>query len=139
MRKLVLLLSLAVAMTAHLVVAAESDAVPKAQAAANAWLALADAGKYGATWDEAAAIFKSSISRADWEKALARVRSQLGAVKGRSVKSATFTTTLPGVPDGEYVVVQCDTRFESKAAAVETVTAMREKDGAWRVAGYFIR
>ncbi len=139
MRKLVVVIAVALAAASALAGAAENGAVAKAQGAANAWLALADAGKYGATWDEAAAIFKSSISRTDWEKALTRVRSQLGAVTGRTVKSATFTTTLPGVPDGEYVVVQCDTRFENKAAAVETVTAMHEKDGAWRVAGYFIR
>jgi hypothetical protein len=43
------------------------------------------------------------------------------------------------VPDGEYVVFQFNTSFEQKAAAVETVTAMREKDGTWHVAGYFIK
>ena len=29
--------------------------------------------------------------------------------------------------------------FEQKAAAVETVTAIREKDGTWHVGGYFIK
>ncbi len=52
---------------------------------------------------------------------------------------ATFTRTVPGAPDGEYVVIQFDTQFENKAAAVETVTPMREKDGSWRVSGYFIK
>jgi hypothetical protein len=37
--------------------------------------------------------------------------------------------TLPGAPDGEYVVFQFNTSFEQKSAAVETVTAIREKDG----------
>ena len=32
-----------------------------------------------------------------------------------------------------------DAQFENKAAAVETVTPMREKDGSWRVSGYFIK
>ena len=91
------------------------------------------------TWDEAAAIFKARISRPDWEKALRSGRSQFDALKARAVKSATFTRTLPGAPDGEYVVIQFDTQFENKAAAVETVTAMHEKDGSWRVAGYFIK
>jgi len=78
-------------------------------------------------------------TQSDWEKALKSVRSQLGAVKSRALKSATFTKTLPGAPDGEYVVIQFDTQFENKAAAVETVTPMHEKDGSWRVAGYFIK
>ncbi len=43
------------------------------------------------------------------------------------------------MPDGEYVVVQLETSFANKKAAVETVTPMLEKDGRWRVSGYFIR
>jgi len=49
------------------------------------------------------------------------------------------TTTLPGAPDGEYVVFQFNASFDQKAAAVETVTAIREKDGTWHVGGYFIK
>ncbi len=41
--------------------------------------------------------------------------------------------------DGEYVVFQFNTTFAQKAAAVETVTAVREPDGSWHVGGYFIR
>jgi hypothetical protein len=44
-----------------------------------------------------------------------------------------------GAPDGEYVVIQYDTKFDNKAAAVETVTVARGKDGVWRVAGYYIK
>jgi hypothetical protein len=42
------------------------------------------------------------------------------------------------VPDGEYEVVQFETSFANKAAAVETVVLSREKSG-WKVDGYFIR
>ena len=66
-------------------------------------------------------------------------RAPLGALKSRVFKTATFTRSLPGAPDGEYVVIQFDTRFENKAAAVETVTPMRQKDGSWKVSGYYIR
>ena len=138
MRKLVPILAMAAVLLASFASAAENEAVAKGQDGAKAWLGLADAGKYAETWDEAAAIFKARISRPDWEKALKSGRSQFGALKTRNLKSATFTRTLPGAPDGEYVVIQFDTQFESKAAAVETVTAMHEKDGSWRVAGYFI-
>ena len=53
--------------------------------------------------------------------------------------SKTFMTELPGAPDGRYVVIQFDTAFENKASSVETVTPMADPDGAWRVAGYFIK
>lgn len=66
-------------------------------------------------------------------------RAPFGNRRVRTLKSATFATTFPGAPDGEYVVFQFDTSFEQKAAAIETVTAIREKDGTWHVGGYYIR
>ena len=119
--------------------AAESDAISKAQVAARSWLALTDSAKYGQSWDDAASFFRSAVSRSDWEKAIKGVRSPLGAVKTRRVKSSTFTRTLPGAPDGEYVVIVFESQFENKAVAVETVTPMHDKDGTWRVSGYFIK
>lgn len=60
-------------------------------------------------------------------------------MQSRKLKSATYTKTLPGAPDGEYVVIQYDSSFVNKKSAVETVTPMLDKDGKWRVSGYFIR
>lgn len=116
-----------------------SDAVTEAQVAAKSWLALTDSAKYGQSWDDAASFFKRAVTKADWEKSIRGVRSPLGAMKARKVKSATFTRTLPGAPDGEYVVIQFESQFENKAAAIETVTPMHDKDGAWRVSGYFLK
>ena len=117
----------------------ETEAVAKAQRAATAWLALTDGGKYAESWDSAAALIKAAITKPGWEKALKSARSPLGALKSRKLKSATFARSLPGAPDGEYVVIQFDARFESKAAAIETITPMHEKDGSWRVSGYYIK
>ncbi|MFZ1643084.1 MAG: DUF4019 domain-containing protein [Candidatus Contendobacter sp.] len=117
----------------------EKAAVSQAQAAATTWLALTDAAKYGPGWDETASLFKAAVTKANWESALKGVRAPLGGVKSRKLRAATFTRTIPGAPDGEYVVIQFDTQFENKAAAVETITPMHEKDGSWRVSGYFIK
>ncbi len=119
--------------------AADTEAVSQAQKSANSWLVLVDAAQYGQCWNEAATLFKSAVTQQEWEKAVRSARAPLGALKSRTFKSATFTRSLPGAPDGEYVVIQFDTRFENKAAAVETVTPMRQKDGAWKVSGYYIR
>ena len=119
--------------------AADTEAVNQARKSASAWLALVDAAQYGQSWDEAATLFKSAVTKQEWMKAIQSTRAPLGALKSRTFKTATFTRSLPGAPDGEYVVIQFDTRFENKAAAVETVTPMRQKDGAWKVSGYYIR
>jgi len=110
-----------------------------AQKSAETWLALADAGKYDATWDEASSFFKSAVSKDQWVAAIKPIRSAMGAVQARKLASATFTKTLPGAPDGEYVVIKYDTSFEKKASSIETVTVTLDKDGKWRVAGYYIK
>lgn len=62
-----------------------------------------------------------------------------GRCSSRNDRSATYTRILPGAPEGEYVVVQFNTTFENKAQAIETVAAALDRDGTWRVAGYFIK
>jgi uncharacterized protein DUF4019 len=110
-----------------------------AQKSAEAWLTLADSGKYAETWDEGSQYFKAAITKDRWVSALQGVRSPLGKVVSRKLKSANLTKTLPGAPDGEYVVIQYDTSFENKKESVETIIPMLDKDGKWRVSGYFIK
>lgn len=68
-----------------------------------------------------------------------KARSPLGRLVSRKLESAKFTHELPGAPAGDYVVIQYDTNFEKKSGATETVTPMKDKDGVWRVSGYFIK
>ena len=110
-----------------------------AEDSATKWLGLVDAGNYAASWDEAAQLFKNAVSKQEWTEKVKAVRAPLGKVISRKLKSATLKTTLPGAPDGQYVVIQYDTSFEHKKSAVETVTPMMDQDGRWRVSGYFIR
>ena len=119
--------------------AGEKAAIGQAQAAAQAWLALTDVGKYAESWDEAATSFKAVVARPDWERMVKAVRGPLGGLKSRKLQSATFTRTLPGAPNGEYVVLRYATTFEHKTSAVETVTPLHDQDGSWRVSGYYIK
>ena len=118
--------------------AAES---PEEQAteAAQQWLELVDQGQYAESWATAAELFRGAISKEDWVKSLAGARTPLGEVKSREVSSRQHATSLPGAPDGEYVVIQYRTVFTAKSSAVETVTPMKDPDGRWRVSGYYIR
>lgn len=119
--------------------AGEVDAVETAKRETVAWLSLTDTQQYASSWESAAALFQAAISKDDWVRSLGAARSPFGTFKSREVASAKFSTTLPGAPDGEYVVFQFSSSFEKKASAVETVTAMKGPDGKWRVAGYFIK
>lgn len=118
---------------------AADNAEAKAVAAATSWLALVDAGKYGPSWDAASSMFKGGVTRADWERMAASARGPFGKLLTRDLAAAKAMSSLPGAPDGRYVVIQFKTAFEHKAQAVETVTTALEKDGVPRVAGYFIK
>lgn len=109
-----------------------------AQQAAESWLALTDTGKFAESWNQAGKIFRTAITKDQWVKTINAVRSPLGKILSRRLRRAEYTTTLPGDPDGQYVVIQYDTVFEKKQAAVETITPMLENDGKWRVSGYYI-
>lgn len=113
------------------------DTLP-AQDAARSWLVTVDAGAYGKSWDTASELFQKAIKREDWEKGLVAARGPMGAAGPRKTRAVQFTRNLPNAPAGEYVVIQYETSFENRPA-IETVTPVKEKDGTWRVAGYFIK
>ena len=106
--------------------------------AAIPWLHGIDAGSYAESWDAASSGFRGAITREKWVETLNGARRPLGDLTQRHVTEATFHTSLPGAPDGEYFVIRFDASFAHKATAVETVTMVKEKD-AWKAAGYFIR
>ncbi len=119
--------------------AQDAKDVAQARAAAEHWLALADKGQHGVAWSEAAESLQKAVGKPEWEQALQSARTQLGGLKRRTLKSATYTKKLPGAPEGEYVVIVYSSEFAGKADAVETVTPARAGDGSWKVSGYFVR
>jgi len=132
---LVLALLLGIYLTVH----AQQKPEQLAQQSSDAWLSLVDSGKYADSWQQASQLFKAAVTKEQWQSALRASRDPLGKVLSRKLKSATYAKTLPGAPDGEYVVIQYDSSFEHKQSAVETITPMLDKDGKWRISGYFIK
>lgn len=118
---------------------ADAKAEAEAQKAAETWLVLVDAGKYAESWKTAASYFQNAVTKQKWEHTIAAVRQPLGNLVSRKLKSAEYATSLPGAPDGQYVVLQFDSSFADKKQAVETVTPMLDKDGKWKVSGYYIK
>jgi hypothetical protein len=119
--------------------ASDKAAEKAAEQAARVWLGSLDAGDYAESWKQASSLFQSKVTEEQWKTAARNARGPYGKVLSRKVKSAQFERTLPYAPDGEYVVIQYETSFENKKDAVETVTPMKEKDGAWKVSGYYVR
>ena len=119
--------------------AAQTETDQLAQQSTDSWLSLIDSGKYAESWKDASELFKSHATKDQWQTAVKAARLPLGKLQSRKVKSTTETKTLPGAPDGQYVVIRYDSSFEQKQSAIETVTAMLEKDGRWKVSGYFVK
>lgn len=136
-----ILIAALLCITCPLAASSVSQAPQEAAAvkAAEHFLMLVDQGRYGESWDEAADLFVARVAKEEWRRTLAGVRAPFGALIKREVLSRQFTTSLPGVPGGEYVLILFATSFARKSDAVETVTTVLEDDGQWRVAGYFIK
>ncbi len=122
-------------------VTSQSSTKPEdlAQTSAQSWRVLTDAGKYAESWQKGSSFFRAAVTQTKWVAAVTSVRAPLGKVLSRKLKSATYVKDPPGNPPGEYVQIQYDTSFENKKDAIEIVAPMLDKDGKWRVAGYFIR
>ncbi len=110
-----------------------------AQDAAKLWLAEVDGDQYGKAWDRAASLFQNEVTREKWEINMIRIRGLLGSAEKRKLVSATPRQSLPGMPDGDYVVITWSTKFEHKARALELITVTKEKGEQWKVVGYVIR
>ena len=122
-----------------------------AQSAAAPWLARVDAGDYAGSWDQAARVLKGAVKQADWVQTLSGARKPLGRMVARRLKSREYTDKAPAGArmvggtlytwggSAKHVVLQFETAFTARPAAAETVIAVKDADGAWRVSGYSIR
>lgn len=111
----------------------------QAEKAAKQWLALVDAGKYGESYDQAAQSFRAAVSRTEWISNVSAARGPLGNVASRKLIKADEIRNPPNAPPGDYVGIQYQSSFANLKSASETVVPMLEKDGTWRVSGYFVK
>src|SRR5690606_5352077 len=100
---------------------AESEALN----AAERWLALIDRGDAAASWAAAARLFQEAVDEGRWKQSLEAAQRPLGRPVARQIRSMTYTTELPGAPDGEYVVLEFETTFERKKRGGERVVMMK--------------
>jgi serine/threonine protein kinase len=100
--------------------------------AAEAWLALVDAGDYAQSWE--AAYFLRSVSREEWVRRLERVRRPLGNLLARTLTSTTVSTTRRR----HVAQFTFATSFERLPAATEIVRLAIEPTIQWKTISYRI-
>lgn len=120
---------------------AADDSGKEKQAAVTAekWLKAVDSGNYTEVWAEASDVLKSAVKKEQFEDSLQSTKKAFGKLISRKEKSRTYKTSLPGAPDGEYVVLTFETSFENKKSAIETVTVQFGKNDQGKISGYYIK
>ena len=107
--------------------------------AAERWLAPVDAGRSADAYAMAATSFKSAVSRGQWRDGLRDIRKPFGRVVTRKAAKLASKSEKPKGDPGEQIVILFDTTFAGNKLATEEITMVRETDGLWRVAAYYIR
>ena len=107
----------------------------QAQSVASSWLSLTDAGKFGESWDAAAPVLQEGISREQWRKRGARVRSKLDTLTTRTLMGTQYRDSTRQIPGGQPVVaLQYETEFAGGSVLEAVITTKQADD--WAVAGY---
>ncbi|MEI6422932.1 MAG: DUF4019 domain-containing protein [Lentisphaerota bacterium] len=109
----------------------------EALADADAWLKLLDEGKLTESYDAASGFLKGKVSNDKWKTDIAEAIKPYGKIAARRNLGCMFSTRLPGMPDGDYVMLHFECVHSSGKTAVENVTMLLE-DGKWKAAGYYI-
>ncbi|RYY88519.1 MAG: DUF4019 domain-containing protein, partial [Comamonadaceae bacterium] len=117
----------------------EEEMANAGKLAAHAWLLLLDRKDWGTAWDATAAVFRQSVPLGSWMDGIPKVRQPFGNFVEREPVEAIYKTTMPGRPAGHYVSVMFKSKFDKNPQVQEVVTAVRDADGRWRVAGYTAR
>jgi len=91
-----------------------NDNTGVADAAAQNWLALIDAGNYSELGRKLLRFFGAQSRNRVWENSMNTFRQPLGNLVSRKLKSAEHLTEMPGAPDGQYVLMQFETSFATR-------------------------
>jgi Protein of unknown function (DUF4019) len=102
------------------------------------FLGYLDHGRYADSYAYTGMLIRAKLDRDAFAKQIEKTRAGTGALLARELMDASFTTTVPGAPEGEYVVLHYGASFADRQEAVETVILSFAK-GYWRVNGYNIK
>ena len=133
-----ILLALAIGLPAAVLAGGQADQRAKAQAAAQAWLALVDRADLAGSYAQAHPYLRATTDRAAWDYRLKELRADLGAMRSRKLRSVEFSGDRAHPPKDPYYVFVFDTEMEKGGRVEESVTCRLDPAGTWRVSGYFV-
>jgi hypothetical protein len=116
----------------------DTDQAEKATVVAMEFLRLVDADKYAESWQMSAGLMKERVAEKDWVEKLTKARTLSGPLVERKEKDSSYSTTAVDSPDGEYISLIFESRFQRAESVDEYITVMLD-DGHWKVAGYFLQ
>ena len=111
--------------------------IEAATGAAETWLTLVDEGHYDESWEVAATVIQEAMHKDEWGPTIRQAREPYEPVADRELMQSEFMTTLPNLPDGEYVRLVYST--DTASGKVNEIVALMFAEGKWSVMGYFMR
>ena len=117
------------------VFASAENEVDSALAAAKAWTAQIDAGKYDESYLFGCEAMHDKVAQDRWSDVLRALRAPWGKVLSRQQVSHVYQPNGYMGTEGEFMVITYDTGFEKLSPAMEVIV-LKWEDGKWRGAGY---
>lgn len=109
-----------------------------AVAAAERFARIIDSGNSSDAYTQASPLLRLALNEQEFKTDIERAHILLGPVQQRQLTALRSVGIYPHLPDGEYLIVQFETRTLHKNKAAEIIVLQRQ-DGLWLVADYSIR
>jgi hypothetical protein len=109
-----------------------------AQRQALGFLGYLDQGRFAESYAYTGMLIRAQVDQNSFTDKVQKARAGSGALLSRDLIDSAYSTTVPGAPDGQYVVLHYHVSFANRPDSVETVTLDFAK-GYWRLAGYYIK
>ena len=133
---------------AHTPIFAQQQAAPAADPHATdelaaerqalGFLGYLDNGRFADSYAYTGMLIRAQADRASYASQVEKARQGTGAILTRALMDASYQTSVPGAPDGQYVVLHYRTSFADRQEAVEMLMLALAK-GYWWVSGYYIK
>ena len=115
--------------------ASGNDPIDSVLPAAQAWIALIDAGQYDESYAGASDALHQAVTQEKWQAVLTAIRPIWGKVLSRKEASHIYQPNgIEGI-NGECMVITYDTSFQHVPDGFEKIV-LKLEDGKWRGAGY---
>ena len=109
-----------------------------AQRQALGFVGYLDQGRFADSYAYTGLLIRAQLDRDAFSTQIQKTRAGTGALRSRELIDSAYSTSVPGAPEGQYVVLHYHASFANRQDAVETLTLAFAK-GYWRISGYYIK